>query len=735
MSEAKSVAVQGPERDAGGVELLVRRMSRLVEKFGGRHGVDGFVDRVLAGEVIGWAFDPKKPHRRVHVVARCEGRIVAEALADLPRKDLAQDGKGDGRHGFNLRLPPALLDGAARQVRIEVGIGPARRLLRGGAITIAAKRPGSAPPPPPKPAPCHGVLESVAQGLLCGWAAHPRNGGTPAVVDVYDDERYLGSVTADRPRPGLREAGAPSGALGFQFRLPPAMDEAAAGRLRARIAGTRIDLRRSEGFPAANGRKPDAPSPEGPPVAEPVASDPASDPISPRAGQAATREIALLIVGEAGEARMRRATNGWAGQTWPELAIGAVGPDQRPADGEHRYGPDDEARLRAFLGATHSVVLAGPEEELEPSLARAVALGRPLCDVLTWERTPTSRREGDRLALLLGADPPGAFAVRGSLLAVYPGALARELAAGEMGGLRHWLAETPAARWGRLAGALSRGPAADRQPRIAPPPPARVTLAVWPEWNETSLASLEALAAAAPPDMELEALTPAQAPIEDVRQALSRANPACRRLTVRPIDGPASSGAGGWLRALGEAASGEVVIFCRAGVTLQPKPGCLAEIGGWAQHPLVGAVTVEVMGEDAATPLAGLCLRAARPGWSAISAFVPSLQGQARPVLGAPAAFMAISRAKLAALGGLDADRFPEDGGDLDLALRLKGDGLAAVLLGELAAKTPNPMLVLPSLEPVLALLDPDELAVAADAYPAPVHASPTRRRAPDAAA
>ena len=60
-------------------------------------------------------------------------------------------------------------------------------------------------------------------------------------------------------------------------------------------------------------------------------------PIAP----APTRTVTLLIVGEAREARMRRATNAWAAQTWPEISIGAVGPG--PVEGEHRYGPGDEA--------------------------------------------------------------------------------------------------------------------------------------------------------------------------------------------------------------------------------------------------------------------------------------------------------------------------------------------------------------------------------------------------------
>ena len=82
MSEAKSNAVQARGQGAGIMELLARRLAHMIEKLGGRRGVDGFVDRVLAGEVIGWAFDPNKPHRRVHIVARCDGKIDIARLTD-----------------------------------------------------------------------------------------------------------------------------------------------------------------------------------------------------------------------------------------------------------------------------------------------------------------------------------------------------------------------------------------------------------------------------------------------------------------------------------------------------------------------------------------------------------------------------------------------------------------------------------------------------------------------------
>ncbi|HEY5410616.1 MAG TPA: hypothetical protein VIJ94_07805 [Caulobacteraceae bacterium] len=113
--------------------LPLRRLRAVLRRMlpgGGR--IEGFVDGCVAGEIRGWAMDRSRPNRRVHVVAVCDGRVVAEALADVSRADLVQDGRGDGRHAFRLRLPAALLDGEPRQVRVQVIAGGAPvRLLRG----------------------------------------------------------------------------------------------------------------------------------------------------------------------------------------------------------------------------------------------------------------------------------------------------------------------------------------------------------------------------------------------------------------------------------------------------------------------------------------------------------------------------------------------------------------------------------------------------------------------------
>ena len=126
-------------------------------------------------------------------------------------------------------------------------------------------------------------------------------------------------------------------------------------------------------------------------------------------------------------------------------------------------------------------------------------------------------------------------------------------------------------------------------------------------------------------------------------------------------------------------------MFCRSGVVTDFSGPALGELAAWALSPRVGAATVDI-DLGAGRRLAGLRVTGGPGGWTAASAFDPARAKWARPVTAAPDAFLVVSRQKLAAMGGFDADRFPDDGADLDLALRMQAMGASCVLFGELRA-------------------------------------------------
>ena len=559
--------------------LFLRRLRALLRSLtpGGAGGpIEGFVDGCIAGEIRGWAMDRRQPNRRVHVLALSDGRIVAETLADLSRSDLVQDGRGDGRHAFRLRLPAALLDGEARTVQVQAMAGGAPvRLLR-GEIEIG-----------PTP-----------EAQTTRWI---RTGATPALAEE--------------------------------------------------------DL---------------APTP-------------------------------FLLALWPGDGEMSATVADWNAL-------------QAAASGLIQLGV---AELDATaLGAAHTVVFARRGDRIDPAAADLLIRSRPLADVLTWDGAdPAScRPEARALGLLLGETLEGRFAIRGHVLALAGVPLLDALAAGDRRQAELILAERRELRWAHLPGRLVAGgsePASPSAPGPTPPAPDRLSLAIWPEWSAEAARSLQALFAQAPSGARLEVLVEASG--ADAARELIRS--LGLKGDVRPVDAPAAGTPGAWLAALTAAASGEAVIVCQAGVRLGGRPGALEEIAAWACSPMAGAVTIEIRG--AGGPLAGMGISRDDIGWSARSAFSPELQGRSRPVLAAPAAFMAIARDKLAKLGGPADDRLPAGGADVDLGLRLRRIGLANLLLGHLEAETD----ITPSGEirgVALAAFDPAELAAAAAAYPAP---------------
>jgi hypothetical protein len=67
--------------------------------------IHGYVEVMTPTQVLGWAWAPRTPDRRVTVQAVLGDAVVAEAPADREREDLAGNGIGDGRHAFELKLP------------------------------------------------------------------------------------------------------------------------------------------------------------------------------------------------------------------------------------------------------------------------------------------------------------------------------------------------------------------------------------------------------------------------------------------------------------------------------------------------------------------------------------------------------------------------------------------------------------------------------------------------------
>ncbi len=69
------------------------------------------LDSITDAELVGWFKVRNEPARHCVVVLREGGRILAQAMASMFRRDLLAAGVGDGCYGFSLQMPHSLLNG------------------------------------------------------------------------------------------------------------------------------------------------------------------------------------------------------------------------------------------------------------------------------------------------------------------------------------------------------------------------------------------------------------------------------------------------------------------------------------------------------------------------------------------------------------------------------------------------------------------------------------------------
>lgn len=122
----------------------------------------GYLDAVDARRVVGWAFNPALPNTPLEVELLIDDAPVGTFTADRFRDDLRQAGKGDGRHGFDIPLPPL----SAGEHRVAVRVAGSTRTLRGSPKVVG----GGAAVPSEAPLDVRGALSVVVTTTNVGGA-------------------------------------------------------------------------------------------------------------------------------------------------------------------------------------------------------------------------------------------------------------------------------------------------------------------------------------------------------------------------------------------------------------------------------------------------------------------------------------------------------------------------------------------------------------------------------------
>jgi hypothetical protein len=100
---------------------------------------------------------------------------------------------------------------------------------------------------------CGYLEESSNCKQLVGWAWDKSKPNQPVDLEIMDDTRVIGTVTADAFRPDLAKAGVGNGKHSFVFATPSRLRDGATHVIRVRIVGTKTYLSGSPMKMACNG--------------------------------------------------------------------------------------------------------------------------------------------------------------------------------------------------------------------------------------------------------------------------------------------------------------------------------------------------------------------------------------------------------------------------------------------------------------------------------------------------
>ena len=192
---------------------------------------EGFHDGADCGHIFGWAWDANDPYNAILVDVYSDNVLVGSTVANQFRQDLANVGKGDGNHAFDMPTPTSLMDGVSHSIRVKIGgtnidLGNTPRVINCAGPAY------------------EGFHDSADCNGIAGWAWDKKQPNATINVDVYVDNDNFSSIVApaNQFRQDLLNVGKGNGFHAFAFSTPSFLKDGHPHSLRVRISNTLVDL-------------------------------------------------------------------------------------------------------------------------------------------------------------------------------------------------------------------------------------------------------------------------------------------------------------------------------------------------------------------------------------------------------------------------------------------------------------------------------------------------------------
>jgi membrane protein involved in D-alanine export len=195
---------------------------------------EGSHDTATVEEITGWAWDQTRPDHPIDVDIYEGDSLLGTVSADRFRRDLLQEGKGNGKHGFRYVIPSRLRDGLPHLIRLKFS-GANQELANTPKTIISVDAVVSMDG-------LEGVHGATTCTQIVGWAWDSQRPDVPIDLDIYDNDVLLATVPAEEFRSGLRANGKGNGKHGFTYPIPAKLKDGRTHSLRVRISRTNIDL-------------------------------------------------------------------------------------------------------------------------------------------------------------------------------------------------------------------------------------------------------------------------------------------------------------------------------------------------------------------------------------------------------------------------------------------------------------------------------------------------------------